>query len=126
MTQNSIMSIEPYNENGLWAFDDAKTGLMRELFVAGIDTMLDMVSERLCGRPFTIIFGAVPFPGHEIVLEHTRGDGSGVGNFYFCKELGVEGWLCPALFKYFEKAPAKIYAQFKPREAVPTKQPKRK
>jgi len=24
----------------------------------------------------------------------------------------MEGWLCPALFKYFEKAPQEIYAKF--------------
>jgi hypothetical protein len=24
-----------------------------------------------------------------------------------------EGWLCPALFKYFEAAPQRIHAQFK-------------
>jgi hypothetical protein len=25
--------------------------------------------------------------------------------------LGIEGWLCPALFKYFDKAPAELYAK---------------
>jgi len=29
----------------------------------------------------------------------------------------MEGWLCPALFKYFEAAPPKIYAQFKPKQS---------
>jgi hypothetical protein len=29
----------------------------------------------------------------------------------------MEGWLCPALFKYFDAAPPKIYAQFRPRKA---------
>jgi hypothetical protein len=28
------------------------------------------------------------------------------GNWYYCPQLDIEGWLCPALFKYFEKAPA--------------------
>ena len=27
----------------------------------------------------------------------------------------MEGWLCPALFKYFDQAPERIYAQVKPR-----------
>jgi hypothetical protein len=27
----------------------------------------------------------------------------------------MEGWLCPALFKYFDSAPKKIYAQFRPK-----------
>jgi hypothetical protein len=25
----------------------------------------------------------------------------------------MEGWLCPALFKYFEEAPKRIYVQVK-------------
>jgi len=32
------------------------------------------------------------------------------------KELDLEGWLCPALLKYFEEAPQNIYAQFKEKD----------
>jgi hypothetical protein len=27
----------------------------------------------------------------------------------------MEGWLCPALFKYFAEAPQELYAQFEPK-----------
>jgi len=33
------------------------------------------------------------------------------GNVYRSAELDREGWLCPALFKYFESAPQEIYLQ---------------
>ncbi|MGH8020425.1 MAG: hypothetical protein ACREIA_19505, partial [Opitutaceae bacterium] len=33
------------------------------------------------------------------------------GSWYFSPTYGIEGWLCPALFKYFDKAPAKFYAK---------------
>lgn len=39
------------------------------------------------------------------------------GNWYYSAALDLEGWLCPALLKYFEQAPGKIYAQFKGRQA---------
>jgi hypothetical protein len=39
------------------------------------------------------------------------------GNWYYSRDLGIEGWLCPALFRYFEAAPERIYAQFKPKAA---------
>ena len=39
------------------------------------------------------------------------------GNWYDSPDLDIEGWLCPALFKYFEVAPERIYAQFKARAA---------
>lgn len=33
------------------------------------------------------------------------------GNTYYCEALDMEGWLCPALFKYFEEAPKNLYAK---------------
>jgi hypothetical protein len=33
------------------------------------------------------------------------------GNVYYCEELSAEGWLCPALFKYFESASPEIYVR---------------
>jgi hypothetical protein len=37
------------------------------------------------------------------------------GNWYFCEQLGFEGWLCPALFKYFDKAPPELYGKAEPK-----------
>jgi hypothetical protein len=34
------------------------------------------------------------------------------GNVYGWNNM--EGWLCPALLKYFTSPPKKIFAQFKP------------
>ena len=47
--------------------------------------------------------------------ERRRADSG--GTWYYSEALGMEGWLCPALFKYFETAPARIYAQFRPKAA---------
>jgi len=30
------------------------------------------------------------------------------GNWYFCPQLNMEGWLCPALFRYFGEAPKRL------------------
>nr|WP_323697113.1 DUF6717 family protein [Thiorhodovibrio litoralis] len=35
------------------------------------------------------------------------------GNWYRSDTLDMEGWLCPALFKYFDKAPKRIFVQVK-------------
>ena len=37
------------------------------------------------------------------------------GNRYFLPAFEMEGWLCPALFKYFDKAPKEIYVKAEPR-----------
>jgi len=34
-----------------------------------------------------------------------------MGTWYEVEELGMSGWLCPALFKYFDKAPDNIYVK---------------
>jgi Family of unknown function (DUF6717) len=39
------------------------------------------------------------------------------GNWYYSEKFGLEGWLCPALFKYFESAPKEIYVQCKAKSA---------
>jgi hypothetical protein len=47
-------------------------------------------------------------------LEWRRGDSG--GNWYYSPQLDMEGWLCPALFKYFPEAPKEIYVQVKAKE----------
>ena len=114
---NSIMAIHPYKYGGLWVFDDAKVGLVQEPFVSGADTIIERLAHGIPGAEsgFTLLFSAAPFPGYHAVLEWRRGDMG--GNWYYSRELDIEGWLCPALFKYFATAPREIYAQFKPKAA---------
>ena len=45
-------------------------------------------------------------------LEWRREEGG--GNIYYSPALEMEGWLCPALFRYFERAPAQIFVQVRP------------
>ena len=111
---NAILAIHPYKHKGLWVFDDPKAGLVQEPFVAGADEIIERlvqgISEASSG--FTLLFSAAPFPGYHSAFEWRRGDMG--GNWYYSADVGIEGWLCPALFKYFEVAPERIYAQFKP------------
>lgn len=111
---NSINVIAPYKYLGMWVFDDPRVGLVQEPFVSGADTMIDRVVEAIpnADKGFIMVFSAMPFPGHQFGLEWRRSDGN--GNWYYSPDLGMEGWLCPALFRYFDDAPAKIYVQVKP------------
>jgi len=113
---NAINVIAPYKYQGMWVFDDPRVGLVQEPFVAGADTMIDRVVENIpeAGNGFLMLFSATPFPGHQVKLEWRRGDGG--GNWYYSRELNMEGWLCPALFKYFAEAPKEIYVQVKAKE----------
>jgi hypothetical protein len=33
------------------------------------------------------------------------------GNYYRMADSEMEGWLCPALFQYFEETPASLYVR---------------
>jgi hypothetical protein len=108
---NALLVIIPYKWNGQWVFDDESVGLVREPFVSGIDTMIDRVTAQIpnAAKGFKLIFSATPFPGYTVKLDWRRAEYG--GNWYWCEQFGIEGWLCPALFKYFPSAPPNLYAQ---------------
>lgn len=110
---NSILVIHPYKCEGLWVFDDPRVSLTQEPFIAGADVILDRMTAAIpnAEKGVTILFAAIPFPGHQFEL-HWRREEAG-GNVYCCPAYDMEGWLCPALFKYFETAPKIIYLQAK-------------
>jgi hypothetical protein len=112
---NALMVIHPYKYEGMWVFDDERTGLDKEPFVSGADEIIDKMVEDIpdANNGFNLIFSATPFPSYDLELEWRREEMN--GNWYYSSKLDMEGWLCPALFEYFDKAPLKIYAQFKQR-----------
>ena len=112
---NQIFVIHPYKHNGVWVFDDEKVGLIQEPFVSGADVIIDRMVEGIpnAAEGFSLFFSADPFPGYQGKFEWRREEFE--GNWYYSADLDLEGWLCPALFRYFEVAPKEIYAQFKPK-----------
>lgn len=110
---NAINIIAPYRYLDMWVFDDPRVGLVAEPFVAGADTMIDRVVMDIpdAANGFVMVFSQFPFPGHQFHLEWRREAND--GNVYHSADLGLEGWLCPALFRYFEAAPSDLYVQVK-------------
>ena len=117
--KNSILTLNPYKYYGTWVFDDAATGLVREAFVQGIPQILEKALND-AGIPLdeaeegcSLVFSKNPFPGHQVVLTRLDGDKYNEtleGNWYESQD-GLKGWLCPALFCYFQEAPEKIYCK---------------
>jgi len=108
---NSMFVIAPYQYERMWVFDDPSVGLYREPFVSGADVMLERLAANLpnADKGFRLLFSAKPFPGCTAKLEWRREEYG--GNWYYSEQFDMEGWLCPALFKYFEKAPPEIYVK---------------
>ncbi len=105
------MVIAPYWYQGTWVFDDESVGLNKEPFVAGVPEMIDdLVKDIPNARSgFRLLFSSAPFPGYQIEL--TRAKEEYGGYWYRVKDQSAEGWLCPALFKYFETAPETVYVK---------------
>jgi hypothetical protein len=114
LIMNVITVLQPYKHAGMWVFDDPDRGLCKEPFVSGIDTMIDRITAAIpnATEGFRLLFSPTPFPGFEIKLEWLRSEYE--GNWYYCPQFNMEGWLCPALFKYFSKAPPELYARVEP------------
>jgi hypothetical protein len=109
------MIIVPYQYGGAWVFDDAAAGLKREPFVAGVPEMINHLARDIPGATngFRMFFSAQPFPGYQEKLTWLRSGGS--GNWYRMEEPPMEGWLCPALFRYYRQAPRELYVKAEPK-----------
>lgn len=105
------MVIAPYKHAGTWVFDDEARGLKQEPFVAGIPEMIDQLVEDIpnAEEGFRLIFSAREFPGYTHKLEWVRKDST--GNWYYSPEFDAEGWLCPALFAFYDEAPKTLYVK---------------
>ncbi|HEX6987593.1 MAG TPA: DUF6717 family protein [Planctomycetaceae bacterium] len=113
-SSNAIMVIAPYRHAGTWVFDDPAVGLKREPFVAGVPEMIDVLVADVpdAESGFRLLFSANPFPGYQKKLTWVRGDMG--GNYYRLDDPPMEGWICPAMFQYYEAAPKALYVKAEP------------
>ena len=110
---NQMMVIAPYwlEDVGTWVFDDPAAGLEREPFVSGVPEIIDeLVADIPHARQgFRLLFSRDPFPGYQRMF-YKLDEESG-GYWYASEEPGKSGWLCPALFRYFQEAPEELYVK---------------
>ncbi len=122
-SKNSILVINPYYWNGMWVFDDSRTGLIREPFVAGADLLIEHQFNKMRvleqgKNGFVAIFSKIPFPDYQIELSFKEFDH--MGTVYTTSETNFKNssgenqiWLCPALNLYFSDSPEKLFVQLK-------------
>lgn len=108
---NSINVIRPYRWEGLWVFDDPAKGLDKEPFIEGMPEIIEYGCSRKGiekpERGFTVYFSAQRMPGVDYVLKLVGPEES--GHIYELEGTEMQGWLCPALMKYFDEPPEHIY-----------------
>ena len=111
---NVLMVIQPYWYQGTWVFDDASVELDKEPFVQGVPEMIDELVKDIpnARSGFMLLFSSLPFSGYQVELTRVREEYGGY--WYKAKDEGAEGWLCPALFRYFDAAPESLYIKAEP------------
>lgn len=135
--KSKILEIYPYRLSGtayvmddgngnqiegkdIWVFDDHRVGLQYEALVSGTDLVADYITQPIkdAENGFKLIFSDEPFEGYQLegkwVKEGKMYLGDIIGNWYVWNHPNIElpnipGWLCPALFLYFENAPKMLY-----------------
>ncbi len=117
---SQIKVIRPYKWEGVWVFDDPAVGLDKEALVAGMPELIEIATAqagiRQPEKGFVALFSKDPFPTAQVCLERVREESG--GNVYCWPEVGREGWLCPALFRYFDRAPERLYVEVRARETA--------
>jgi len=119
---NQINVIKPYflAELDTWVFDDPVKGLVQEPFVMGIPEMIDLITADFLNAPdgFKLMFADREFPVEEgsrsarlAFFEAEMGGAWYVGKF---EGQHLEGWLCPALMKYFDEPPMHLFIAASP------------
>jgi hypothetical protein len=76
--KNSIFVIKPYRWESMWVFDDANVGLVKEPFVSGADTMIDVATAHIpnASQGFVALFSVGYFPDAKIVLSERKATAS--------------------------------------------------
>jgi hypothetical protein len=105
------MVIFPYLYEDTWVFDDQSVGLEKEPFICGVPEMINVLTNNIPNAEagFKLVFSMNPFPGYQAELDLEREEYGGY--WYQWKKEEKKGWLCPALFRYFDQAPEKIYCK---------------
>lgn len=113
---NSMTAIFPYRKNGTWMFDDETAGLRGEPFIAGMPEILEYAITKAgiknAETGFRLLFSTIPFPGYQNILKLAQPREQYIGHWYDLEDSNLSGWICPAMYCYFNEAPYKIYCQF--------------
>lgn len=114
---NQLNVIAPYwcNSTQTWVFDDEGVSLEREPFVVGVPEMINKLVEDAgienAREGFRMVFSAGRFLGLIQLDKQREEDG---GCWYRSPKFELEGWLCPAMFRYFSEALEQIFVKAEP------------
>ena len=121
----TINAVKLYKLNNIqWVFDDPGKNIYAEAFVAGADTLVDIILGEQKLDPngeLVLLFSDMPFPApsgemYKLTLENHKNESLGPNEGTFYDYLDHPLWLCPTLSDYYDKPPRAIYVHIKGQE----------
>ncbi len=137
---NAVMTLPIFRKGGTWMFNDPGRELYEEPFVGMANLPFEFIYfdkngvHARDGDEITIYFSENEIPNYNIKAEHTDDLGENKGDMYKMfinrdtvkrqsiqhleqmvpgiMQNGQEFWLCPALLKFFNFAPKRIYVSY--------------
>lgn len=112
---NAVQIINARRKNGVWVFDDEKTGLVEEPFVGDVNKEIDEMCLK-AGFSFNeeipLLFSHQFIPG---ARKYKLIRVEGLGQYYEAENPETDEertlWLCPAMRLYFPEPPVEFYAK---------------
>lgn len=107
---NQIQVIHPYLLHGMWVFDDENVGLKQEPFVPSAGDIINALVDDIpdAEKGFNLMFSHERFENSDRVSWVSA---EGGGNVYRHERTNKEGWICPALLRYFDSPPPELYVR---------------
>ena len=120
ITMMSIHSVKLYKVNNLtWVFDDPSKNIVAEAFVAGADTMLDMITGGYDpGLKYTLQFSTKDYPGAKMLTYISEQDAmndkripelTDTGTWWISESDDHVMWLCDTLDEYVDPDDTELY-----------------
>jgi hypothetical protein len=94
--------------DGLWKFDDERYGLRAEPLVDSATKLIDKLLKTARCNLCTVLVSNERVSKRQTRFEWLCAT-EPTGNVYVLPATGESGWLCPALFHYFDQAPQALF-----------------
>jgi hypothetical protein len=115
LLQKLHFNINPYQEGGLWFFDEPKLGLYKEGLTDGTPEVLSQaITLSKLNQPISVLFSDVPIFEHSLVLLGPFK----TGHQYYWTQQNMVCWFCPALLRFFKKPPSRIWFRIKEKSVL--------
>lgn len=113
--ESTQLVIKPYWNEGTWVFDDPSHGLDHQPIFKGAPDLLNGLVKNIpnAQNGFRLLCSTKPIKDFQKKLVWVKAEGG--GNYYRFGDKTHQGWLYPAIYRYFPETPKVLYLKAVPK-----------